>query len=65
MNRAPTSEERSRLREKRQFLRGGFAPENVIAVREPAEAVDNVTMAHREIEVFFESAPLFHWHARR
>ena len=64
MNRAPTSEERSRLREKRQFLRGGFAPENVIAVRKPAEAVDNVTMAHREIEVFFESAPSFPWHAR-
>ena len=65
MNRAPTSEERYRLREKRQFLRGGFAPENIIAVREPAEAFDGVAMAHREIEVFFESAPLFHWHARR
>mgnify|MGYP003694568233 CR=1 FL=1 len=33
MNRALRQEERSRLREKRQFLRGGFAPENVIAVR--------------------------------
>ena len=24
-----------------------------------------VAMAHREVEVFFEGAPLFHWHARR
>ena len=47
-------ERRSGLGEKREFLRCGFPSENLVAVREAAEARDDVAMANGEIEIFFE-----------